>query len=108
MASLKLTERSQEALLDEVLLDVGGGLLTAMRAGELLRPINEILNVQLEGALALLASQIDGHVRMLTSTQIDAIHPPCTARWNPPCRPPIDRVQVEKPRSPSGASPVFA
>ena len=37
----------------------------------------------------------------------NAIHPPCTARWNPPRRPPIDRVQVEKPRSPSGASPVF-
>ena len=41
------------------------------------------------------------------SQQIDAIHPPCTARWNPPGRPPIDRVQVERPRSPGGASPVF-
>ena len=39
--------------------------------------------------------------------QVDAIHPPCTARWNPPDRSPIDRVQVERPRSPSGASPVF-
>ena len=39
--------------------------------------------------------------------QIDAIHPPCTARWNPRGRPPIDRVQVERPRSPGGASPVF-
>ena len=36
-----------------------------------------------------------------------AIHPPCTARWNPSRRPPIDRVQVERPRPPSGASPVF-
>src|SRR5262245_38346847 len=39
--------------------------------------------------------------------EIDAIHPPCTARWNPQRRPPIDRVQVERPRPPSGASPVF-
>ena len=38
--------------------------------------------------------------------RIDAIHPPCTARWNPQRRPPIDRVQVERPGSPSGASPV--
>ena len=44
---------------------------------------------------------------MLTSTEIEAIHPPCTARWNPRGRSPIDRVQVERPRSPSGASPVF-
>ena len=39
--------------------------------------------------------------------EIDAIHPPCTARWNPRGRSPIDRVQVERPRSPGGASPVF-
>src|SRR5690349_12048001 len=48
---------------DEILLDVRRGLLAAMGAHQLLRPLDEILSGQLEGALALLAGEIDRHVR---------------------------------------------
>ena len=48
------------------------------------------------------------HVRITHKYKVEAIHPPCTARWNPRRRSPIDRVQVERPCFPQRGFPVCA
>ncbi|ABF87413.1 hypothetical protein MXAN_3516 [Myxococcus xanthus DK 1622] len=48
---------------DEVLREVGGRLGVAMRADDFFSPFDEVLSVQLEARLALLAGEVDAHGR---------------------------------------------